>query len=63
MKYCISAILLISYLGISAQGDAVLSIDVSADTIYMENAFRIQYTVQNGSADGFQTPEMNGFEL
>jgi len=63
MKYCLSIIFILSYIGVFAQDDVVLNIDVSADTIYMENAFRIQYTIKNGSANGFAPPEFAEFQL
>ncbi len=47
----------------SAQDNISLSIDVSADTIYMENAFRVRYIVDNGSITGFNNPEFTDFHL
>lgn len=63
MRYFFTLIILVAYsLGI-AQGDISLNIEVSADTILMDNAFRIQYVVKNGPAKGFQVPEITEFQL
>jgi len=63
MKYCFIIAALLIYSSSIAQGDISLSIEVSADTIYMENAFKVQYTVKNGSASGFKNPVFKDFQL
>ncbi len=63
MRYYFTFIGLIVYSLSMAQEGISLNIYVSADTIYMENAFRIQYSVKNGSANGFQNPELKDFQL
>ena len=63
MRYYITLTALLIYSLSMAQEDISLTIIVSADTIYMENAFRVQYTVKNGSAAGFKNPELKDFQL
>lgn len=63
MKYYFTIVALFIYSMSLAQDGVSLSIEVSADTIYMENAFRIQYTVKNGQASGFQHPEFEHLQL
>jgi len=63
MRYSLSVILICSFFGLLAQDAPTLSIEVSADTIYMDNAFRIKYTVKNGSAEGFERPSLDQFDL
>ncbi len=63
MRYYFTIIGLLIYSLSMAQGSISLNIDVSADTIYMENAFRVKYTVNNGSANGFQIPKLKDFQL
>jgi len=46
-----------------AQEAVSLNINISTDTVYMDNAFRIQYSVKNGSSNGFLNPELNDFQL
>lgn len=63
MKYLVSIAFLCIQNTIMAQSDISLTIDVSADTIYMDNAFKIEYKVENGSASGFELPELPDFDL
>ena len=63
MRYYITLIvLMIASLSI-AQDEISLNISISADMVYMDNAFRVQYTVKNGSANGFQNPDLKDFQL
>lgn len=63
MKYCLSIILLLATVGLLAQDGVELNIEISADTIYMENAFRVKYAVKNGDQNGFNPPEITDFDL
>ena len=63
MRYLILAIAILAHSLGNTQGAISLSIDVSADTILMANAFRLQYVIKNGEVRRFENPELKHFQL
>lgn len=63
MKWFIISVLLFSVNWISAQKDVRVEINTSADTIYMNNPFKLEYIIHNGRPENLSAPDLSDFDI